>query len=106
MALITVLPPDAFAMGKRFVQWFAYNLLVAFFCALLLELASLGLAADDPHWTGILVHVTGIVTFLAYGGAYVVEGIWFSRTWPVVGKYLFDAAVYAALTAVIFLLLA
>ncbi len=105
MALITVLPPDVFSMGKRFGAWFAFTLAVGAVSAFMLELSLLGLEEGDPRVTGVTLHVTAILSFLAYGGAYVSEAIWFSRTWRVVAKYLLDALVYAALTAAAFYLL-
>lgn len=103
MALVTVLSPDVFAMGKRFSFWFAYNLAVAVCCALLVEISLIGLADGDPRIPGIVLHMVGFTTFLAYGGAYVAEAVWFSRTWRVVAKYLVDAAIYAGLTAAAFI---
>jgi hypothetical protein len=43
--------------------------------------------------------VTGTVAFLAYGTAVIPDSIWFGRPWSITFKHLFDALIYALLTA-------
>jgi hypothetical protein len=53
-------------------------------------------------------HVTRIVgtaALLAYGGSSLTDSIWKGRPWSVMPGVVFDAVVYAAVTAVVFGLL-
>jgi len=75
---------------------------VAACSAFMVELSTLALEQSDPRIFGVVVHSAMLVTLLAYGGAYLTEGIWFSRPWRVVAKYLVDAVIYAAITGAAF----
>jgi hypothetical protein len=46
--------------------------------------------------------VVGTATWLAYGFGVVQDAIWFGKPWSSVIKHLFDALVYALLTAGVF----
>lgn len=106
LALITILPADTFNMGKRLSLWFLLNLAIASIIAILIEITTLGIPVDDHRHFGVVIHIAGLVTLLTYGGAYITEGIWFSRTWKVVAKYLVDALIYAVITTICFVYLA
>ncbi len=49
-----------------------------------------------------IFRVTGAVAWMAYGFAVIQDAIWFGRPWSSVIKTLFDAFVYALLTAGVF----
>ncbi len=105
LAFITIMPDDVFNMGKKFFAWFLYSIFIAMICAFMVKVSLIGVDAADPRVTSIVIHFTFIITFLAYGGAYLVDAIWFSRPMAVVGKYLVDAAIYGVITSLAFVYL-
>ena len=60
-------------------------------------LASRFLSVGTEYLT--VFRLTGTVTFMAYGLAYIQDSIWFGKPWSSTFKQLFDALVYALLTA-------
>ena len=96
VALLTVMTGE-FAMGKRFVQWFLYVLVVSFVAACV---AATVLGPGAPH--KIVFHTTGVVAFAAYGLALWQGAIWYSRSWMTALKSNIDATFYALATAFIF----
>ena len=81
-------------MGKQFVLWFLFSVIVGVVCA---YVAGRTLAPGTDYLQ--VFRVTGTVAWVAYGFAYVQEGIWFGRPWSFVFKQLFDALLYALVTA-------
>ena len=81
-------------MGPTFVQWFLYtlviSLVVGYVCAAVL-----------PRGTSYLkvFQVAGTGAWLGYGGATVIASIWMRKPWVVSWKEVFDALIYALLTA-------
>lgn len=93
-AFLTVLPRGTPSMGKQFVLWFLFSVVVGAVCAYVAG-RTLGPGAAYLE----VFRVTGTVAWVAYGFAYVQEGIWFGRPWSFVFKQLFDAFLYALVTA-------
>lgn len=93
-AFLTVLPSGTPSMGKQFVQWFACSVVVGVVCAYVAG-RTLPPGADYLQ----VFRVTGTVAWLAYGFAYLQEGIWFGRPWSFVGKQVLDALLYGLVTA-------
>lgn len=93
-AMITVMREDYPAMGKQFVQWFLYSVLVG-------VVAAYVAGRTLPPGTEYLevFRVTGTVAWAGYGIAYVGDAIWFGRPWSFSAKMVFDAFVYGLLTA-------
>jgi len=60
-------------------------------------LASRFLSATTEYLT--VFRLTGTVTFMAYGMGIIQDAIWFGRPWSAIFKNLFDALIYAFLTA-------
>ena|ERR1044072_4389074 len=97
VGMLTVLPSGPPAMGKNMVQWFLFCIVIAIFSAYLTS------RLLSPATAFIQVfRVVGTVAFLGFGAAHVQESIWNGRSWVVTFKHLFDALVYALLTAGVF----
>lgn len=94
---LTVMPRGMPAAGKSMMFALVYYLAVGF-CVAYLASRTLGAGADYLA----VFRVTGTVAWLAYGAAVVPDAIWFGRPWSAVAKLLFDALVYALLTAGVF----
>lgn len=94
VGFLTIVDRGKPAMGKQFVQWFLFSVVVGIFCAYVAG-RTLGPGAEYLS----VFRVTGTVAFLSYGMAYVQEGVWFGRPWSFVWKQLLDGLVYGLLTA-------
>lgn len=92
--MMTVFPNGPFAMGKQLVQWFIYCIVIGIFAA---YLASRTLPPGTEYLE--VFRVVGTVAFAGYGLALLQDAIWYSRNWSAVLKSVFDALVYALLTA-------
>ena len=97
VGMLTVLPSGPPAMGKNMVQWFLFCVVIAVFCAYL----SSRLLAPATAFIQVF-RVVGTVAFLGFGAAHAQESIWNGRSWVVTFKHLFDALIYALLTAGVF----
>lgn len=91
---LTVVPRGMPNMGKQFVLWFLFSVVVGAVCAYVAG-RTLGPGATYLE----VFRVTGTVAWVAYGFAYVQEGIWFGRPWSFVAKQLLDALLYGLVTA-------
>lgn len=93
-AMLTVLPHGSMAMGKQFLQWIAYCLIIS----LLIGYVA---AATLPAGTEYLkvFQVTGTTGFLAYGGSAAAGAIWFGHGWGRTVKDMLDGLIYGLLTA-------
>jgi hypothetical protein len=91
---MTVFPNAQFAMGKQLVLWFVYSVIVGIFAA---YLAGRTLAPGAEYLQ--VFRVTGTVAFAGYGLALLQRSIWYGQSWGTTLKSVFDALVYAALTA-------
>ena len=100
VGLLTIIPSGPPAMGKYLGLWFALCLLISFV---------VGCFAGATHAPGTehheIFHFFAITAFLAYGFGHFQDSIWKGQTWGVTLKHLFDAAIYALLTAETFSLL-
>jgi len=94
IAFMTVFPAGEFSMGATLVQWFVYCLLVGLFAA---YVAGVALAPGADYLS--VFQVAGTVAFAGYGLALAQNSIWFRRNWSSTLKSMFDALVYASLTA-------
>jgi hypothetical protein len=92
--MMTVYPSGPFAMGKRLVQWFIYSIVVGIFAAYVAS------RTVEPGAAYLEVfRITGTVAFAGYGLALIQDAIWVGRNWTATLKSLFDALVYALVTA-------
>lgn len=100
VAIITVLRNGPPAMGKYLLQWFLFCFLVSFAAA---YVARHTLA---PGAAGLeAFRITATVAFLGYGFGYFQDTIWKAVPWPNSLRGLFDAALYAITTGLVFRLL-
>ncbi|HSM37121.1 MAG TPA: hypothetical protein VK837_12035 [Longimicrobiales bacterium] len=94
VAFMTVLPRGQLTMGASLVQWFLYCVLVGVFAA---YLAGRTLGPGAEYLT--VFRFSGTVAFAGYGLALLQNSIWLGRRWSSTLKSVFDALVYALLTA-------
>lgn len=85
------------AMGPALVQWFVLTLVVA---TVVGYLASRTLAPGAASL--VIAREVGLVTFLAYATGIVLQSIWMGKPWSATLKEVFDALIYAVVTAVVF----
>lgn len=97
VAFLTVLPTGTAPMGKQLTLYFLYAVAVSLVAG---YVASRTLGPGTAYLE--VFQVTGTVAWVAYGAAYVQEGIWFGRPWSFVFKNLVDALLYGLLTAGVF----
>jgi hypothetical protein len=91
---MTVYPPGSMAMGAQLAQWFVYCVVVSIFAAYVAS------RAVDPGAEYLDVfRFAGVTAFACYGVAHVQASIWFRRAWSTTFKNLFDALLYALVTA-------
>lgn len=94
VAFLTVMPAGDFKMGASLAQWFVYCLVVSLFAA---YVAGEALAPGARYLD--VFQFAGTVAFAGYGLALVQGSIWFRRRWSTTAKSMFDALVYACVTA-------
>ena len=97
VGFITILPNGMPAMGKNMALTFVFYLVIS---AVVAYVASRTLAPGSDYLA--VFRVVGTVTWLAYGAAVIQDSIWFGRPWSSVSKSVFDALVYALVTAGVF----
>ena len=97
VGFLTIMRPGSFSMGKFLAQSFVYNIVVAIFVA---YVASHTIPAGAEYLA--VFRVTGTVTFMAYALGQLPDSIWFARPWKSYGLIVFDAIVYALVTAGVF----
>jgi hypothetical protein len=98
VCVLTVTTADAVRnMAKPMVLSFVFYIVVSFFVA---YVASRTVAAGADYLT--VFRVVGAVAFLAYGFGIFPDTIWFARGWSRAWKHVFDALVFALLTAGVF----
>jgi len=91
---ITIVPKGIPRMGKGLGLTFIFYLIIGIFIA---YLTSRTLTSGAPYLA--VFRISGAVAWLAYGTGVVQDAIWFGRPWSSVFKHLFDALIYALLTA-------
>lgn len=100
VAIITVLRNGPPAMGKYLLQWLVFCLLVSFTAAYVAR-HTLAAGADGKE----VLRITGTLAFLGYGFGYLQDVIWKAVPWPNALRGIFDAALYALATGLVFRLL-
>lgn len=97
VGFMTILPNGIPSMGKNLVLTFTFYLAVGVMVA---YVAGRTLPPGTEYLT--VFRLTGTVAWLAYGMAVVPDAIWFGRPWSSIIKTVFDALLYALLTAGVF----
>lgn len=92
-----IYPNGPMAVGKSLAQWFVFTIVVST-CAAYLANAVL------PHGEEFtqVFRVTGTLAFVAYGFGAISESIWKGQSWATTARFLFDALIYALVTAAAF----
>jgi hypothetical protein len=86
-------------MGQLLGLWFFNALIISFIVAYIASHA--GLTGERSQYLKVF-QVVGATAFLAYGGNAMTDCIWKGRPWSTLPGALFDALVYAGLTAGVF----
>lgn len=97
IAFMTVYPSGPPAMGQSLVLWFVYSIVVSVFAA---YLASRAVAPGGDYLA--VFRFAGATAFCGYGLALFQNSIWYKRKWSTTFKSVFDALIYALLTAGVF----
>lgn len=97
VGFLTVLEKGVPNMGLHLVQQIVVNLVIA---VLVAYVASATLPAGTDYLK--VFQVAGVTAWLAYGFATLQDSVWFGRPWSASLKVIFDALIYAVLTAGIF----
>jgi hypothetical protein len=93
-AFFTAMPNGMPSMGASLMQWFVYCIVVGTFAAYISSRA-LSHTADYLD----VFRFAGAVAFAGYGLALLQNSIWYKRNWAATLKSVFDALLYALVTA-------
>jgi len=95
--ILTVLPNGPWTMSRNLTLWFLYTIAVSAFaaCAAALTQAHGG----DDH---AVFHIVALTAFVGHAVALWQMSIWYRRAWSTTIKATVDGAIYALLTAFIF----
>jgi hypothetical protein len=96
LVIMTVLGSDAYAMGKRLVQWFLFTVVVSLVAA---YVAGRTLAAGAPSLQ--VFRIAGTVAFAGYGLGAFPNSIWYSKKWATTWLTAFDGLLYGVATGAI-----
>lgn len=96
---VMMLRPTAGSMGPMMGMWFLNVLLISFTVAYIASNAEL--TGERAQYLKVF-QIVGATAFLAYGGSSLTDCIWKGRPWNTLPGSLFDALVYACLTAGVF----
>lgn len=94
VAIMTVVPPGPFHMGRSLVQWFIYCAVIAFFAG---YVASRTLPPAAPYLS--VFRIVGAVAFIGFAGGLWQDSIWWNRKWSTTIKHTIDCLIYGLLTA-------
>ncbi len=94
VVFMTVRPNGMPAMGAYLTQWFVYCVVVSIFAA---YVASRAVGPGASYLE--VFRFAGVTAFAAYGLALLQNSIWWGKQWSATLKSLFDALLYAGVTA-------
>jgi hypothetical protein len=94
VAIMTVMPTGMPNMGKQLLLWFVFLVWIAGIVAYVVT-RTLPAGVEYLH----VFQIAGTVAWMGYGMSSIADGVWFGRPWGSVFKTLFDAFIYACLTA-------
>ena len=97
VVMMTVFPSGAMSMSRNFILWFAYTLVVGALAAYVA-----GHAVAPGAGARQVVRFVGITAFIGYAVALWQMSIWYRRAWVITIKATVDGAIYAAVTAAMF----
>lgn len=96
--IVTVLPNGPVAMGGQLGAWFVYLVVIAAIAACVAG-ATLHPGADPRS----VFHYVAVTAFLGFAGALWQMNIWYKRSLGTTIRSTIDGAIYAAITAAIFM---
>ncbi len=94
IAVMTVLQNGQMKMGQSLLLWFLFSVLVSCFSAYITWHA----VPVGGSYLSVFRFI-GTTAFMGYGLALIQSSIWYGRSWSTVFKLLFDALLYALVTA-------
>lgn len=94
VALFTIVKSGEVSIGKNLILWFIYSIVIGVFAAYISGHA----LGPRAHYLDVFRYA-GTVAFAGYGLGLLQNSIWFSRRWTTTFKSMFDALIYALLTA-------
>jgi hypothetical protein len=94
VALMTVMPPGPFHMGRSLGQWFVYCVVIALFAG---YIASRTLPAGADYLA--VFRIVGTVAFIGFVGGLWQDSIWWNRKWSTTVKHTIDGLIYGLLMA-------
>ena len=97
VVVMTVLPNGPTAMGPLLAKWLVYLLVVSFIAG---GIAAHVLPQGTEHH--VIMHLTGMVAFLAYALALWQMAIWFRRSLGTTVRATIDGLVYGLITGATF----
>jgi hypothetical protein len=97
VGFITLRPNGAPRMGGTLALWFLFTLAIGVIAA---YVAAKTLPPGATF--GQVCRVVGTLSFLAYAGGSVTNGIWMGKPWSSVAKDVVDGLIYGALTGAVF----
>ena len=95
--MLSVWPNGPVAMGKTFVLWFLFSVVVGVFAA---YVAGRALPAGAPYLS--VFRFAGVTAFIAYSVALWPMSIWYHRPWGTTFRMTVDGLIYGLLTAGVF----
>ena len=95
--VVTVMPNGMMMMGKTFVLWFLYCVVVNLFAAYIA-----GRAVGPTAEYAEVFRFVGATAFIGYSMALWQLSIWYSRAWSTTIKATVDALIYACIVAATF----
>lgn len=97
VGFVTVLKNEASNMGKNLAMWFLYSVIVSFFAGYISSVA-----IGTAHNYLLVFRFIGTTAFMGYGLALMQNSIWYGKSWKITLKNMFDALIYALVTAGVF----
>lgn len=97
LGMLYLRAPGPIKMGAFLGKWFAYTLAVS---AAVAYLARAELHAGTAYLS--VFRLVGTASWFAYGWQGIADSIWKGKPWAVTWKEMFDALIYALLTAGVF----
>jgi hypothetical protein len=97
VGMMTVLPSGSMSMGRNFVLWFLYCIVVGIFAA---YISGRALPQGAPYLA--VFRFAGCTAFIAYSLALWQFSIWYHRSWATTLKVNIDGLIYGLLTAGVF----
>lgn len=97
MGFLYMVPPTAAVQGKQLIQYFVYALIVS---AAIAYAAGISVARGAEYM--VVFRFVGTVAWMTYAGYVAIDSIFYGFKWSSSWKKMFDAFVYACLTAGVF----